>query len=133
MAELYRQGYSLAEVANLLGITRQSVFKILKLRGVQLRKLPSKPFVIWKSKKYTLRSNGYFALTTGERTYLHRDMWEDAFGAIPAGHDVHHKDEDKLNNRIENFALHTQSEHGRRHGFGGNQHTGSLGGRPVKW
>jgi len=88
---------------------------------------------VWRGVVYTLRENGYFARTTGDRSYLHRDVWEACNGAIPAGHDVHHIDENKKNNDPSNLDLHTRSAHGSRHGFGGNQHTGSLGRRPVRW
>ncbi len=129
----YLAGLSLADVAAEFSMTRQSVYKMLARRGVQLRTPQSRPQVIWRGEIYTLRAHGYFAKTTGRRTYLHRDVYEDAFGPIPAGYDVHHVDEDKSNNSPENLALHSKSEHGQRHGFGGNQHTGSLGRRPVKW
>lgn len=133
LAARYAVGLSLAAVALEFGITRQSVYRMLARRGVPLRTLDPQPQVEWRGEVYTLRANGYFAKTTCSRTYLHRDVYEDAHGPIPDGHDVHHIDEDKRNNAPENLALHSRSEHGRRHGFGGNQHTGSLGRRPVKW
>lgn len=133
MAALYASGKSIAQVAAAFGVTRQSAHKMLARRNTSMRHAEPQPSIIWRGQKYTLRENGYFAATTGTRSYLHRDMWEAEHGPIPPGHDVHHKDEDKTNNVLSNFALHTQSEHGRRHGFGGNQHTGSLGRRPVKW
>ena len=133
MATAYEQGLSLAQVAALFSVTRQSAFNMLRRRGVPLRSAPTKPSVLWQGAKYSLRSNGYYARTLGRRTYLHRDVWEAENGSIPSGCDVHHLDEDKTNNAPDNLALHDKSEHGRRHGFGGNQHTGSLGRRPVKW
>lgn len=36
---------------------------------------------------------------------LHRAVWEYHNGAIPKGYHVHHKDEDRSNNDIENLAL----------------------------
>lgn len=32
-------------------------------------------------------------------------VWEDAHGAIPINHDLHHKDHDKTNNKLENLEL----------------------------
>ena len=32
-------------------------------------------------------------------------MWEQAYGPIPEGMDVHHRDENKLNNVLDNFEL----------------------------
>jgi transcriptional regulator with XRE-family HTH domain len=133
MAARYAQGLSLAKVAAEFGVTRQSAYKMLARRSVPLRSLPPRPAQVWRGAKYTLRPNGYFAATVDGRRYLHRDVWEFSFGPIPEGFDVHHIDEDKTNNDISNLALHDRAEHGRRHGFGGNQHTGSLGRRPVKW
>jgi hypothetical protein len=133
MAARYADGLSLAQVAVEFGVTRQSAYKMLARRNVPLRRPSPQPAVVWRGAKYTLRSNGYFAATLDARRYLHRDVWEFHFGPIPKGFDVHHIDEDKTNNDPSNLALHDRAEHGRRHGFGGNQYTGSLGRRPVKW
>jgi hypothetical protein len=133
MLWIYDQGFSLAEVASVFDVTRQSAYKMLKRRDALLRSPVARAEVFFRGDKYTLRDTGYFAKTTDDRCLLHRAMWEDAYGPIPPDHDIHHLDEDKTNNMLANFALHTKSEHGRRHGFGGNQHTGSLGSRPVKW
>ncbi|WP_424926113.1 HNH endonuclease [Agrobacterium pusense] len=133
MAALYSSGKSLSQVAAIFGVTRQSVHKMLARRQIVMRRSDPRPSLMWRGVKYTLRDHGYFASTVGNRSYLHRDMWEAEYGPIPPGYDVHHIDEDKTNNALSNFELHSQSEHGRRHGFGGNQYTGSLGRRPVKW
>lgn len=45
------------------------------------------------------------------KTYLHRVMWMEANGPIPAGHHIHHKDENYLNNTLENFECITSSKH----------------------
>lgn len=42
---------------------------------------------------------------------LHRAVWEHFNGAIPADHHVHHVDEDRGNNSIENLACIKGSEH----------------------
>ncbi len=46
---------------------------------------------------------------------MHRDVWEFHNGLIPDGYVVHHKDEDKSNNRIENLELMSAQAHGRKH------------------
>jgi hypothetical protein len=46
---------------------------------------------------------------------MHRLVWIEHNGPIPPGHEVHHIDSDKRNNRIDNLELVTKSEHVRRH------------------
>lgn len=46
---------------------------------------------------------------------LHRTVWEDANGPIPDGYDIHHKDENPLNNDISNLECLTRLEHRQRH------------------
>ena len=43
--------------------------------------------------------------------HLHRVVWEYYHGNIPDGYHIHHVDEDKTNNRIENLQALTASEH----------------------
>lgn len=42
---------------------------------------------------------------------LHRTVWEFHNGAIPDGYHVHHKDENRSNNQIDNLVLLKESEH----------------------
>lgn len=42
---------------------------------------------------------------------LHRDMWIDAYGPIPRGMHVHHKDCNPFNNRLSNFELKSARQH----------------------
>lgn len=50
-----------------------------------------------------------------KHAYEHRLVWERHFGAIPAGHHVHHKNGDKKDNRLENLELLKASEHHSHH------------------
>ncbi|MGL6095002.1 MAG: HNH endonuclease signature motif containing protein [Fimbriiglobus sp.] len=52
--------------------------------------------------------------------YLHRDKWTDRHGPIPAGHEVHHKDGNPLNNRLTNLVCITVAEHRRLEGMAGS-------------
>jgi len=128
----YNSGLSIESIAISYGVSRQSMWKVLKRRKVIMRQPKPASHVIWRGEKYTLRENGYMAKTTDRREYLHRNVWKDHNGPIPDGHDIHHKDENKLNNNIGNLEILTTKEHGEIHGFGGNQYVASIGRRPVK-
>jgi len=51
----------------------------------------------------------------GVQVYEHRVVWEDANGPIPPGHHVHHRNGNKLDNRLENLELLTHGDHIRLH------------------
>lgn len=130
--ELYKAGLSIADVAAQFSVTRQAMHKILKRRGVEMRQPNLQPVIEWNGRRFTLRENGYYAETTGEREYLHRAMWIAANGPIPDGYEVHHKNGNKEVNEFSNFELLSNVEHGKAHGFAGNQYVPSTGKRPVK-
>lgn len=44
-----------------------------------------------------------------------RWMWEREYGTIPDGYDVHHKNHDRSDNRLENFELQSKPEHNAHH------------------
>jgi hypothetical protein len=46
---------------------------------------------------------------------LHEEIWQAAYGPIPDGHHVHHRDHDPLNNDLANLVLITATEHHRHH------------------
>lgn len=52
----------------------------------------------------------YFTLVS-----LHRAVWEAAYGTIPKGYHIHHINDDKHDNRIENLELLSHSEHSKHH------------------
>jgi hypothetical protein len=56
---------------------------------------------MWPSERYLARG--------GKR--LHRDVWSTAFGAIPKGCHIHHRDNDTLNNALANLECVPASEH----------------------
>lgn len=51
----------------------------------------------------------------GKSLYVHRVLWEDANGPIPAGHEIHHTCFDHRCVNPAHFALLTISEHRRLH------------------
>ena len=123
MYDLYQQGHSCGQVAHAFGVSRQTVFKRFQRQGLKLRKIKPLPYLIYLGIKYTLRSNGYYACTKGEREFLHRAVWEHNVGKINKGWDIHHIDGDKTNNAIENLELYTKSKHASKFNTGNNQYT----------
>lgn len=117
MIALYEVGFSLSQIAVAFDVSRQAVFKMLKRRKVKFRSIEPLPFIMWRGQKYTLRTTGYYARTDCERQFLHRDVWEAHNGPIPPGYEIHHRDENKQHNAIENLQMLTASEHGKLHGF----------------
>lgn len=123
MYALYNDGFTLSQVAKAYSMTRQSVYGLFKYRGWPLREKKQLPYVVFNGNKYTLRNNGYYGRTDAKRTLLHRDVWEFHNGAIPENCDIHHIDEDKLNNNIENLECLQKAEHTRRYSPHNNQYT----------
>ena len=70
--------------------------------------------VEWGGRKwYCNRKDGYFRSRGGK--LLHRAVWEDVHGPLPPGHHVHHRNEDRSDNGIDNLQALTPSEHLRQH------------------
>jgi hypothetical protein len=121
----YSAGLSLAQVGEEFGVTRQSVYQMFKSRGLELREKPpiADNAVEYGGLLYTIGDPGYYRCTTGDRHLLHRRIWEDHRGPIPDGWDIHHLDECKLNNTIENFECLPKAEHTRLYSPSCNQHS----------
>lgn len=116
MAAAYLAGQSLEEVAAAFGVTRQSVYVMMKRRSVPMRaRPPERHATYFNGRKFTLRNNGYYGATTGDRAMMHRVVWEHHFGRIPHDHDIHHVDGDRLNNDLANLRLIAKAEHTRHH------------------
>lgn len=66
------------------------------------------------------REGGYYRRgnTTPDNPerWLHRYVWHKHKGPIPDGYSVHHRDEDKTNNAIENLELLSFEDHAKHHG-----------------
>jgi hypothetical protein len=124
--ELYQEGKSLSEVAKLIGVTRQSVYKCFKARDFKCRPTNLRQFQMFDSKKFTLRDTGYYSLSNGGRYLMHRYVWEYFNGAIPSDYDVHHIDEDRSNNSISNLECLPKADHTRLHHFKRKKEAGNA-------
>jgi hypothetical protein len=121
--EDYLSGLSLEQIAKNLNVSRQCVFKAFKKRGFELRGPNFQPFQFYSGLKFTLRCHGYYELTTGNRMLMHRYVWENEVGPIPIGYDIHHRNEIKSDNRIENLECLPKEEHTRLYSPHNNQYT----------
>jgi HNH endonuclease len=125
MYAMYQGGASLAQVGVAFGVTRQSVFKVFDARGLALRAKTFLPFVVFAGEKYTPTNKGYYRCTVGrnagEGKMLHQEVWRSVNGAIPAGYDIHHRDEDKGNNDPSNLECLPKAEHTRLYSPHNNQ------------
>lgn len=83
--------------------TKESVLQVID--GFNFRLYPSEKYF-----KGWCEINGIKKKTTA-----HRYVWEKNFGEIPKGFHIHHKDEDKTNNSIENLALVDPKQHSKLH------------------
>ena len=65
----------------------------------------------------SVTAKGYNRIRVGGRNVMeHVYVWEQHHGrTVPPGHDVHHRDDDKLNNDPANLQLVTKLEHKRIH------------------
>ena len=62
-----------------------------------------------KSDEIFTKETGHLKVRNGKT--IHRMVWEYYNGEIPEGYVIHHKDENKLNNSIDNLQLLTRKEH----------------------
>lgn len=55
----------------------------------------------------------------GKQKFLHRVLYEEAYGSLRIDQEIHHQDGDGLNNDLSNLAAVSRSEHVREHGCSG--------------
>lgn len=72
-----------------------------------------------ESRHFSVRQ--YFRRTTRpsngklQHFWLHKEVWKQKHGDIPAGHDIHHIDENTTNNSIDNLQCLSKSDHSTLH------------------
>lgn len=125
MHQKYEEGFSLEDVGKMYGMTRQSVHEGFARRGYILRKKKALPFLSFNGEKFTLRNNGYYGKTRGNRQLMHIVVWEHHNGEVKHGYDIHHKDRDKSNNDVSNLEEIRHDIHAGRFASGNNQYTKS--------
>lgn len=72
-------------------------------------------YAVFNGNKYYKVKGGYFKQSKFPHTFLHHDVWEYHGNKLLPGYDLHHKDENKRNNNIENLEMLTTKEHSRLH------------------
>jgi hypothetical protein len=112
MWESYKVGNSLAQVTELFGVTRQTVYERLHRRGMHLRsRVLHNPIVEFDGNRYSRVVSGYYAgyyrKTLGNREMLHHAVWRKANGgaSIPDGHVVHIHDNNRASIDPDNMEL----------------------------
>ncbi len=74
--------------------------------------------VVYAGETFYLQTTGrYYQSGTKDapERLLHRRMWCDAHGPLPAGAQVHHRDHDWTNNALDNLEVRLTGEHQRAH------------------
>ncbi len=69
----------------------------------------------FERKFYQDKKTGYWISTDYPRIRAHRWVWVSTHGLIPKGYHIHHRNEDKSDNRIENLELIEKSRHMSHH------------------
>ena len=59
--------------------------------------------------------NYYYAPRGSGKGLLHREIWKASYGDIPLGHDIHHIDENPLNNNLDDLVPLTKKQHAQMH------------------
>lgn len=120
MIDLYAQGESVAAIAVRLKTTFSSVKKRLVSQGIRIEQRRARGEKHWKWKGGKTREDGYVLVKNplypvlGDY-YIRRSrlVWQQAFGFIPAGHEIHHLNGNKTDDRLENLCCLSKKVHGR--------------------
>lgn len=109
---MLREGATTRTVCEILRVSKGTLHKYA--RGLSLYHKISEARV-WKGRRYYKNTKGYWRAGTLPKTYLHVDVYADAFGRPRKGYNVHHRDGDKDNNRTGNLQALSAAAHARHH------------------
>lgn len=108
--EMYNRGMSLNDIGLAVGVTGQTVMETMRRGGAMRRPRPTCPAVVeYKGLRFSPEKDGYLRCTRGAArkaggtAYLHRMVWEDHHGPIPAQHMICFRDGNRANCAIENL------------------------------
>lgn len=82
----------------------------ITFNGIEFRRYPESRR--WADRVYYTPGGTHRTQGVGR---LHEEVWKAAHGAIPAGHCIHHRDGNPLNNALDNLACVPREEHHRHH------------------
>lgn len=116
----YQRLGSCARVAALYGRTAPAMQRIFAFHGCKLHQRPARLKLAYGGLHYAFSGaqgrSSYWHCTTGDRHALHRRLWLEAGGAIPAGWELAFKDGDTRHCFIENLELVKKGTTARRRG-----------------
>ena len=119
MAARYEAGESTHALARAYGVCQQTTRCRLLAAGVTMRPRGVPPGRKRRHKRGGPLHTNFGYLQThdrdGNHCRVHRGCWEAYHGAIPDGHVIHHRDEDRMNNTVGNLSCMTNSEHSSWH------------------
>lgn len=123
MYEMYKDGSSLQKIGIAFGKTRQCIYDILRSRGYELRSKTMKDLVVVDGIRWTWSKGGLRGTSpAGRRLYLHTYIWEKTHGPIAPGYNLHFKNWDRKDVRIDNLELLSIPEINKRFNPHNNQH-----------
>lgn len=71
--------------------------------------------VAWRGRWWSLGADGYYQNKRAPGRMLHRAIWLAHVGPIPMGWHVHHRNEDRADNRLENLEALSPADHAAIH------------------
>ena len=78
----------------------------------------TKDSITYEGVRFVVNIHGHYQGSINTSLYLHRLIWEDNYGPIPDKHVIHHKNENKLDNRLDNLECLPWGEHTALHNLG---------------